>query len=84
MAVRQFSHAIDRVLGQLRDQRWLAPREARELQDVTVSLRRRLADQALRDGLAERVTDHLLEWTGDYDERIGLVLTGNTRGEVII
>lgn len=77
--------AIQRLLGRLRDQKPVGPSEIRKLQDVTVSLRRRLADQALRDKLAERVTDHLLEWAADaYDEQTGLALTPVPRGEEIL
>jgi CRISPR-associated endonuclease/helicase Cas3 len=75
---------VGRVLDRLRDRAHLAPHEARKLQDVTVSLHLRLAEKALKDGLAERLTDYLLVWTGDYHPQLGLELTGASRGDVII
>lgn len=68
------SAAVNRLLDRLRDGRPVRPDEARQLQDVTVSLRRGVADRAVRLKIAELLTDHLLQWTGGYDDRIGLVL----------
>ncbi len=44
----------------------------RILQDVTVSLPRRIAEAALSDGTAEAVTPMLYRWNGEYDELLGL------------
>ena len=75
---------VARVLSRLRDHDHVPRGDVRHLQEVTVSLRHRLADRALRDRSAEPVTDYLLEWTGDYDRQIGLVFCGVPTGEVIM
>lgn len=68
------SAAIARLLGLLRDGKRLDPDTVRELQDVTVSVRKSVADRALRLKIALPLTDYLVEWRTDaYDDRIGLV-----------
>ena len=62
----------------------LAPSDLRALQDVTVMLRRWLLDRAVNDGLAVAVTPTLYNWTGGYDDQLGLVLTGLPQKEMII
>lgn len=66
--------AIDALLGHLRDGEPLGPEAVRELQDVTVSVRKRIADRAVRLRIASPLNDYLFEWREDaYDDQIGLV-----------
>jgi hypothetical protein len=71
------------VLGQLRSGQPATRASVRSLQEVTVAVRRRVAEQALRDGQAERVNERLLEWTGEYDNQVGLVFTSRPQ-EVLV
>lgn len=64
--------AIDTLLRQLRDGKPFGPDTVRELQAVTISLRGSIADLAIRLNIASPVNDWLLEWTGEYDDQIGL------------
>lgn len=61
----------------------MGPAEARALQEVTVQVRRRLLDQAVRDGLAEAVTGDLYTWVGKYDDRIGLIFAPLSQEDLI-
>jgi CRISPR-associated endonuclease/helicase Cas3 len=72
---------VDDLLERLANQAHIHLREARALQDVTVSLRLDLAEQALAAGLAERISDHLLVWRGDYHPQVGLVLAADLSRE---
>ncbi len=65
--------AIATLVGGLRDGKRLDPDAVRELQDVTVSLRRSAADRAIGLKIASPLNDYLLEWAGGYDDQIGLV-----------
>jgi CRISPR-associated endonuclease/helicase Cas3 len=65
--------AITTLLSLLRDGKRLDADAVRKLQDVTVSLRRSAADRAIRLKSASPLNDYLLEWTGRYDDQIGLV-----------
>jgi hypothetical protein len=61
----------------------LGPRAVHALQDVTVQLRRRVIDDALRDGLVTKVNEALYRWEGDYDPVTGLVFSPKAQEDLI-
>lgn len=63
---------VHRVLDRLSAGQPVGIDDYRDLQDATVSLPRRLAEAAVRDGTAEAVTPMLYRWHGEYDELLGL------------
>jgi CRISPR-associated endonuclease/helicase Cas3 len=64
--------AVDEVLARLARGEPVDHRRYRALQDATVSLRPRMLERAVAEGLAESVTPVLYKWTGAYDELLGL------------
>jgi CRISPR-associated endonuclease/helicase Cas3 len=66
---------VRNVLHRLREKEPVGPAEARVLQSVTVAIPRRHARMAESQGLAEPVTEHLLEWHGAYDDNLGLMFS---------
>ncbi|MGI8810730.1 MAG: CRISPR-associated endonuclease Cas3'' [Acidimicrobiales bacterium] len=67
--------AVQNVLAHMRGRQPVGSSEARLLQPITVSIPRWHAAKAESKGLAERVTDHLLEWRGEYDDNLGLMFS---------
>lgn len=63
---------VDQVLSHLARGEPVDHRSYRILQDATVSLRPRMLEGAVAEGLAESVTPMLYKWTGAYDELLGL------------
>jgi hypothetical protein len=61
----------------------MGPRDVRSLQEVTVQLRRRALDSAVRDGLATKVNDALYRWEGGYDPITGLVFSPTAQEDLI-
>ncbi len=61
----------------------LGPRDVRSLQEITVQLRRKVAESAVRDGLATKVNDALYRWEGDYHPITGLVFSPTAQEELI-
>jgi len=61
----------------------LGPRAVHALQDVTVQLRRRVIEHALRDGLVTKVNEALYRWEGDYDPVTGLVFSPKAQEDLI-
>lgn len=61
----------------------MGPADVRALQQVTVQLRRRVVDAAVRDGLATKVNDALYRWEGGYDPLTGLVFSSTAQEDLI-
>jgi hypothetical protein len=61
----------------------MGPADVRALQQVTVQLRRRVVDSAVRDGLATKVNDALYRWEGAYDALTGLVFISTAQEDLI-
>lgn len=74
---------FDEMLDRLRDHDLVFRNELRELQQITVSVRRSVADKALELGISEPINDYLHRWLGSYDDQIGLILDGSIQAELI-
>lgn len=74
---------LEAVLADLADRRPVGPGRARQLQEATVSLRPRVARQAVESGSARSVTEHLLRWDGPYDDQIGVMFDSPSHKEVV-
>lgn len=75
--------SFDQMLDNLRNNKHVDRAQLREIQQITVSLRRRVADKALQLGLSERINDYLHRWLGSYDQQLGLVLEASPQSELI-
>ncbi|MDI3338967.1 MAG: CRISPR-associated helicase Cas3' [Sphaerobacter sp.] len=70
---RRDGRSAEDLLAELRRAPEDARRLWRQLQPYVVNLRARMLETARRDGLVVEVAPGLWEWTGDYDDRLGLL-----------
>lgn len=75
--------SLDKMLNRLRDHEPVFRQELRDLQQVTVSVRRNVAERALTLGHSEPINDFLHRWLGRYDDQIGLILDDSLQSELI-
>lgn len=71
------------LADEMRQKEYLNRQDFRQIQTVSVSLRPWKLQQAVKDGLCEEVRDGLYEWTGEYDDDVGIVMASPSPDKLI-